>query len=196
MTPVVSGRKYLPLHPVSVIQSLVLVITFRCHFFVAHSPYPIFWGLITMEGIALWLLQATNRVTAHILTPFAADRKYPPLNTVTGTRAKHRCLQHIAHYIFFFFRRTSWPMIARPSNKSCCAKLLSSKIWKLVILRLAAITNFKEYDMIWYMKQRCVKMLTSNGIDTDLQPAWCNLFAFYKSKLGYNPVDYILSHTY
>jgi hypothetical protein len=41
VTPVVSGRKYLPLH-----QSLVHVITLRCHFFVAHSAYPSFTGVI------------------------------------------------------------------------------------------------------------------------------------------------------
>ena len=29
------------------IQSLVLVTTFRCHFFVSHSAYPTFWGLHT-----------------------------------------------------------------------------------------------------------------------------------------------------
>jgi hypothetical protein len=40
LTPVVIGRKYLPL-----IQSLVLEIKFRCHFFVAHSAYPTFTGM-------------------------------------------------------------------------------------------------------------------------------------------------------
>ena len=38
MTPDVSDRKYLPLHPVSVIQSLVPVAALRCHYFVAQSP--------------------------------------------------------------------------------------------------------------------------------------------------------------
>jgi len=38
LTPVVAGRKYIPL------QSLVPVTTFRCHFFVSHPAYPSFWG--------------------------------------------------------------------------------------------------------------------------------------------------------
>ena len=35
------------------------------------------------------------------------------------------------------------------------------------MLHFAAITNFKEYET-----ELGVKMLTSNGIDTDLLPAW------------------------
>ena len=43
------------------------------------------------------------------------------------------------------------------------------------MLCFAAITNFKEYDTIWYETELGVKMLKSNGIDTDLLPAWCNV---------------------
>ena len=40
VTPVVSDRKYLPLHPVAGTCN-----HFRCHFFVAHYAYPTFRGL-------------------------------------------------------------------------------------------------------------------------------------------------------
>ena len=40
LTPVVIGRKYLPLHPVA---GTVPEIAFKYHFFVAHFAYPRFW---------------------------------------------------------------------------------------------------------------------------------------------------------
>jgi hypothetical protein len=35
------------------IQSLVLAVKFRCHFFVSHSAYPSFWGLVSSLACSL-----------------------------------------------------------------------------------------------------------------------------------------------
>ena len=107
-----------------------------------------------------------NHVPGYILTPVVADRKYPPLNNVTSTAAKHRCLQHVSHS--HFIRRRSWRVILRLGQERCGAKRLSPKTLKLRMLRIAAITNFKKYET-----ELDVNMLTCNGIHADLLSACC-----------------------
>ena len=64
LTPVVAGRKYIPL------QSLVPVTTFRCHFFVSHPAYPSFWGLEATElGQTVYLTSPINRQARRLRSP-------------------------------------------------------------------------------------------------------------------------------
>jgi len=66
MTPDVSARKYLPLHPVSVIQSLVPVAALRCHYFVAQSPMtlssPCRTGTLTVYHGSEYLLSSWRTI--------------------------------------------------------------------------------------------------------------------------------------
>jgi hypothetical protein len=55
------------------------------------------WSVFTAQIIRF----TGNHVPGYILTPVVADRKYPPRSTVTDTGAKYRCLQDIAHSLFF-----------------------------------------------------------------------------------------------
>jgi len=109
-----------------------------------------------MEVTALWMIEAATRGIMW-LTPVVADRKYPPLNTGTGTGTEHTCL--LALYPFPHF--SSWELtynFMAGSQALIGARHLGAKTWTLGMLRIATITKFKEHqpdrwwdaDMLWH----------------------------------------------
>jgi len=62
--------------------SLVRVITFRCHFFVAHSAYPSFWGLVDANYRSASICIVSAMILRHV-TNFSASN--------TGHISKNGC---------------------------------------------------------------------------------------------------------